>query len=113
MISLESFELFLRIRFHVLDLQTAVGYTQGKTTNPTYEDVCSGKTGHVEAVQLEYNSAEVSYKQLLDVFWKKHDPTQKNRQVLVAYPFKISYPIISLGHAHLCSFNSQPFFSPS
>jgi peptide-methionine (S)-S-oxide reductase len=62
-------------------VQTAVGYTMGKTVEPTYREVCTGKTGHAEAVQLEYDPAEVSYKQLLDVFWKKHDPTQVNRQV--------------------------------
>jgi peptide-methionine (S)-S-oxide reductase len=60
--------------------KTNVGYTQGKTKNPTYREVCSGQTGHVEAVQVEFNPAETSYKALLDVFWKKHDPTQKNRQ---------------------------------
>jgi peptide-methionine (S)-S-oxide reductase len=61
--------------------KTAVGYTMGKTVDPTYREVCTGKTGHAEAVQVEYDPAEVSYKQLLDVFWKKHDPTQVNRQV--------------------------------
>ncbi|KAL3678082.1 hypothetical protein R1sor_021038 [Riccia sorocarpa] len=61
-------------------MQTAVGYTQGHTENPTYEEVCTGKSGHVEAVLVEYNPAEVTYEQLLDVFWKKHDPTQLNRQ---------------------------------
>ncbi|CAM6025014.1 unnamed protein product [Sphagnum balticum] len=60
--------------------KTAVGYTMGKTVDPTYREVCTGKTGHAEAVQVEYDPAEVSYKQLLDVFWKKHDPTQVNRQ---------------------------------
>lgn len=67
-------------------MQTSVGYTQGATKDPTYRDVCSGRTGHVEAVQVEYDPAEVSYKQLLDVFWKKHDPTQKNRQVTLTLP---------------------------
>jgi methionine-S-sulfoxide reductase len=62
-------------------VQTSVGYTQGTTKDPTYEDVCSGTTGHVEAVQVEYDPAHVSYKQLLDAFWQKHDPTQQNRQV--------------------------------
>ncbi|KAH8970228.1 hypothetical protein BDL97_02G077500 [Sphagnum fallax] len=61
-------------------IKTAVGYTGGKTVDPTYRQVCSGRTGHTEAVQLEYDPAQVSYKQLLDVFWKKHDPTQLNRQ---------------------------------
>lgn len=60
--------------------KTSVGYTQGSTKDPTYKEVCSGRTGHVEAVQVEYDPAQVTYKQLLDVFWKKHDPTQKNRQ---------------------------------
>jgi peptide-methionine (S)-S-oxide reductase len=62
-------------------VQTSVGYTQGTTKDPTYREVCSGRTGHVEAVQVEFDPAHVSYRQLLDVFWKKHDPTQKNRQV--------------------------------
>lgn len=62
-------------------LQTAVGYTQGKTENPTYQDVCSGTSGHVEAVLVEYDPSQVSYDTLLDVFWHKHDPTQKDGQV--------------------------------
>lgn len=58
----------------------AVGYSGGHLENPTYQDVCSGQTGHAEVVQLEYDPAEVSYDQLLDVFWKCHDPTTPNRQ---------------------------------
>ncbi|MDD1674763.1 MAG: peptide-methionine (S)-S-oxide reductase MsrA [Methanomicrobiales archaeon] len=61
-------------------VDTAVGYTGGTMKNPTYEDVCTGKTGHAEAVQVIYNPEIVSYEQLLDVFWEIHDPTQKNRQ---------------------------------
>jgi peptide-methionine (S)-S-oxide reductase len=61
--------------------QTAVGYTQGHVENPTYKQVCTGRTGHTEAVLVDYNPSEASYQQLLDVFWKKHDPTQLNRQV--------------------------------
>ncbi|KAH9571126.1 hypothetical protein CY35_02G076600 [Sphagnum magellanicum] len=53
---------------------------QRQDGRPTYRQVCSGRTGHTEAVQLQYDPARVSYKQLLDVFWKKHDPTQVNRQ---------------------------------
>ncbi|CAM6125329.1 unnamed protein product [Calypogeia fissa] len=60
--------------------KTAVGYTQGHVENPTYKQVCTGRTGHTEAVLVDYNPSEVSYQQLLDVFWKKHDPTQMNRQ---------------------------------
>lgn len=58
----------------------AVGYTGGKLDNPTYEAVCTDRTGHAEAVQLEYDPAQVSYEQLLDVFWEIHDPTTLNQQ---------------------------------
>ncbi len=57
-----------------------VGYSGGSFENPTYEDVCSGKTGHAEVVQLEYDPPEVSYEDLLEVFWNCHDPTTVNRQ---------------------------------
>lgn len=60
--------------------QTWVGYTQGEVPSPTYEAVCSGRTGHTEAVHMFYNPAEVSYKQLLDVFFERTDPTTLNRQ---------------------------------
>lgn len=58
----------------------AVGYTGGTTASPSYEDVCTGRTGHAEAVQIEFDPALVSYDALLDVLWKIHDPTQLNRQ---------------------------------
>lgn len=60
--------------------ETEAGYTGGKTDNPTYEDVCSGMTGHVEAVQLEFDQEIISYEELLDVFWGLHNPTTRNRQ---------------------------------
>ena len=59
---------------------TAVGYTGGHAEDPTYEDVCTDRTGHAEAVQVEYDPDQVSYDDLLGVFWSNHDPTTLNRQ---------------------------------
>lgn len=59
---------------------TMVGYTGGQTENPTYKEVCTDKTGHAEAVEIEYDPSKISYDQLLDVFWKNHNPTTLNRQ---------------------------------
>jgi len=59
---------------------TAVGYVAGHTPNPTYEEVCSGRTGHTEAVLVAHNPRTVSYEALLKVFWEGHDPTQGMRQ---------------------------------
>src|SRR6185436_18025578 len=59
---------------------TAVGYAAGLTPNPTYEEVCSGLTGHNEVVLVVYDPAQISYEQLLQVFWESHDPTQGMRQ---------------------------------
>lgn len=56
------------------------GYSGGHTENPTYREVCTDTTGHAEVVQVTFDPAKVSYEQLLDVFWKMHDPTQVNRQ---------------------------------
>jgi peptide-methionine (S)-S-oxide reductase len=61
-------------------LSTAVGYEGGFTPNPTYEEVCSGRTGHAEAVRVVYDPARASYPDLLRVFWEAHDPTQGMRQ---------------------------------
>jgi peptide-methionine (S)-S-oxide reductase len=61
-------------------ISTVVGYTGGHKENPTYRQVCSGKTGHAEAVQVRYDPTKVSYEQLLEVFWGIHDPTTLNRQ---------------------------------
>jgi peptide-methionine (S)-S-oxide reductase len=56
------------------------GYAGGHTINPTYRQVCSGDTGHAEAIQVHYDPAKVSYEQLLEIFWKTHDPTTVDRQ---------------------------------
>ncbi|MHC4768810.1 MAG: peptide-methionine (S)-S-oxide reductase MsrA [Planctomycetota bacterium] len=61
-------------------VSTAAGYCGGTLENPTYADVCSGSTGHAEAVDVEFDPSKVSYEQLLEVFWAIHDPTQLNRQ---------------------------------
>ena len=62
----------------VIDVES--GYAGGKTRNPTYEEVCTGKTGHVEVIQVSFDPDAISYEQLLDTFWKSHDPTTLNRQ---------------------------------
>ncbi|HVE36652.1 MAG TPA: peptide-methionine (S)-S-oxide reductase MsrA, partial [Nitrososphaeraceae archaeon] len=59
---------------------TRVGYTGGNLANPTYEDVCTDRTGHAEAIQLKYDPKEISYKQILELFWSLHNPTTINRQ---------------------------------
>ncbi len=59
---------------------TQVGYLGGNLSNPTYKDVCSGRTGHAEVVEVTYDPAQSSYEDLLKVFWENHDPTQLNRQ---------------------------------
>lgn len=61
-------------------VSTTVGYSGGSSKNPTYRDVCSGRTGHAEVVQVEYDPSKTSYEELLSVFWGVHDPTQLNRQ---------------------------------
>jgi len=60
--------------------ETTVGYQGGTTKNPSYEDVCTGRTGHAEVVHVEYDPAETSYDKLLELFWAEHDPTTPNRQ---------------------------------
>jgi len=60
--------------------KTQVGYSGGHSKNPSYEDVCSGSTGHAEAVQVDYDPSQISYSTLLEVFWKCHNPTTLNRQ---------------------------------
>lgn len=68
--------------FRTLDgvLETSVGYAGGSIENPTYEQVCTDRTGHAEVVQIAYNPEKISYSELLDVFFDNHNPTQLNRQ---------------------------------
>ena len=61
-------------------IKTTVGYMGGTTKNPSYEDVCTDETGHAEVVQIQFDNKIVTYEELLNVFWKIHDPTQLNRQ---------------------------------
>jgi peptide-methionine (S)-S-oxide reductase len=61
-------------------ISTRVGYTGGQTSDPTYKEVCTDRTGHAEAVEVTYDPAKLAYENLLDVFWENHDPTQVNRQ---------------------------------
>jgi peptide-methionine (S)-S-oxide reductase len=61
-------------------VETAVGYSGGDFDRPSYEDVCSGKTGHAESVMVVFDPQRITYEQLLDIFWNCHDPTTENRQ---------------------------------
>ncbi len=61
-------------------VSTVVGYSGGHTENPTYEEVCSGRTGHAEVVRVTFDPDRISYEQLLEEFWRIHDPTSRNRQ---------------------------------
>ncbi len=61
-------------------VSTSVGYTGGSTKDPTYEEVCTDRTGHAEAVEVVYDPDVVTYEELLDLFWSIHDPTTRNRQ---------------------------------
>lgn len=70
-------DIFMNVKGVV---KTIVGYTGGNVPDPTYEAVCTDKTGHAEAVELEFDPSIVSFDNLLDIFWGMHDPTQLNRQ---------------------------------
>jgi len=61
-------------------VSTTVGFMGGRTKNPSYEDVCTGTTGHAEVVHLTFDSSKISYEKLLDIFWENHDPTTLNKQ---------------------------------
>ncbi|MCC7432019.1 peptide-methionine (S)-S-oxide reductase MsrA [Candidatus Peregrinibacteria bacterium] len=61
-------------------LETRVGYTGGQLENPTYEDVCSGVTGHAEALEITFDNSKIGFTDLLRIFWKSHNPTTKDRQ---------------------------------
>jgi len=61
-------------------LSVTSGYAGGQTEHPTYDDICTGKTGHAEVVQIEYDPEKISYQKIIDLFWDAHDPTTLNRQ---------------------------------
>ena len=61
-------------------ISTRVGYTGGHTSEPSYKQVCTGQTGHAEAIEIEFDPKVISYAQLLDIFWQMHNPTTPNRQ---------------------------------
>lgn len=61
-------------------LDTEVGYAGGNSPDPSYEDVCTGKTGHAEVVQVQFDDSLITYAEILDIFWKNHNPTTRNRQ---------------------------------
>jgi peptide-methionine (S)-S-oxide reductase len=61
-------------------IDTQVGYTGGQTETPTYKEVCSGKSGHAEAIEITFDPSVITYKELITLFWRVHDPTQVNRQ---------------------------------
>ena len=70
-------DYFLKIKGVI---KTTVGYTGGNTLNPTYNDVCTGDTGHAESVKIEFDSAVITFSELLEHFWKIHDPCSLNKQ---------------------------------
>lgn len=72
----------VEVAFRKVDgvIDAAVGYTGGTSEMPSYEDVCTGKTGHAEVVEIIFDPSRVSYDRLLDVFWNNHDPTTRDRQ---------------------------------
>ena len=72
----------VEVDFRSLDgvIDVVVGYTGGSVSEPSYEQVCTGQTGHAEACEIRFDPAKVTYRELLDVFWATHDPTQLNRQ---------------------------------
>lgn len=76
---------------------TAAGYTGGYTPNPTYREVCSGDTGHAEAVRIVYDPHVISYEQLLQVFWENHDPAQGMRQGNDRYAVSLRHLPVNAG----------------
>src|SRR5205809_505191 len=87
---------------------TTVGYAGGMQQNPTYEDVCTNATGHAEVLEIEFDPAQITYNELLDVFWSNHNPTTLNRQgpdIGTQYRSVIFYPSAETGKLPLFHFS--------
>lgn len=90
--------------------QTEVGYAGGEVENPTYKQVCSGDTGHAEVVHIEFDSEQVSYTELLDVFWQCHNPTQMNRQGPdIGYQYRSVIFVMNEGQMELAEQSKSAF----
>ena len=79
-------------------ISTSAGYAGGSTPNPTYQEACSGRTGHAEAVQVAFDPSRVAYEELLKLFWEHHDPTQGMRQG--NGPLRKRHPRLEVPHPH-------------
>ena len=77
-------------------LSVKPGYAGGHVKNPTYKEICTGQTGHAEVAQIEFDPAQVTYEQILNVFWQAHDPTTLNRQGTIRVPSTDPWYFITL-----------------
>src|SRR5207244_1035111 len=92
-------------------ISTAVGYAGGTKDSPTYEDVCTDKTGHAEVVEVEFDPSQIAYDDLLDVFWSNHNPTTLNRHRRSGGRKNIISVIYKSAASHAARFDARPFRS--